>query len=97
MSEFRAGTAEQISFLDELVDAGLLTRSGIHGVYARGKTFEQVRLAFDDLVTRTAAPESPEPLHFPPLFPRKHLEASGYLGSFPHLAAGSRGRGDCRS
>jgi seryl-tRNA synthetase len=86
MAEFRAGTAEQLSYLDELVDAGLLTRTGVHGVYARGGPFEEVRLAFDALVTRTAAPESPEPLFFPPLIPREQLERSGYLGSFPHLA-----------
>ena len=86
MSEFRVGSPEQVSFLDELVDAGLLTRTGIHGVYARGAAFEQVRLSFDALVTRTAAPESPEPLFFPPLLPREQLETSGYLGSFPHLA-----------
>jgi seryl-tRNA synthetase len=55
-------------------------------VYARGGPFERVRLAFDALVTRTAAPESPEPLYFPPLLPREQLEQSGYLGSFPHLA-----------
>ncbi len=29
MPEFRAGTAEQVSYLDELVDAGLLTRTGV--------------------------------------------------------------------
>jgi seryl-tRNA synthetase len=86
MSEFRAGTRKQISFLDELVEAGLLVRTGVHGVYARGAAFEEVRLAFDALVTRTAAPESPEPLYFPPLLPRAQLETSGYLGSFPHLA-----------
>ncbi len=86
MPEFRAGTPEQTGLLDDLVEAGLLTRSGVHGVYARGAGFERVRLAFDALVTRTAAPESPEPMHFPPLLPREQLETFGYLGSFPHLA-----------
>ncbi len=86
MPEFRAGTVEQTSLLDSLVEAGLLTRTGVHGVYARGGGFERVRLALDALVTRTAAPESPEPLHFPPLLPREQLETFGYLGSFPHLA-----------
>jgi seryl-tRNA synthetase len=86
MSEFRAGSPEQIFYLDRLVDAGLLARTGVHGLYARGGAFEEVRLAFDALVTRTAAPESPEPLYFPPLLPREQLERSGYLGSFPHLA-----------
>jgi seryl-tRNA synthetase len=84
--EFRAGSAEQVAFLDSLVEAGLLNRTGVHGLYARGRRFEQVRLAFDALVTRTAAPETPEPLHFPPLIPREQFERSGYLGSFPHLA-----------
>jgi seryl-tRNA synthetase len=86
MPEFRAGSPEQVSYLEEMVQAGLLTRTGVHGVYARGGAFEQVRLKFDALVTRTAAPESPEPLYFPPLLPREQLETSGYLGSFPHLA-----------
>jgi seryl-tRNA synthetase len=86
MPEFRAGSTEQVAFADAMIDAGLLIRTGVHGVYARGPTFEQVRLKFDALVTRTAAPESPEPLYFPPLLPREQLETSGYLGSFPHLA-----------
>jgi seryl-tRNA synthetase len=86
MPEFRAGSAEQISFLDELVEAGLLSRTGVHGVYGRGRDFDDVRLAFDALVTRTAAPEAPEPLAHPPVFPREELERNGYLASFPHLA-----------
>jgi seryl-tRNA synthetase len=86
MPEFRAGSPEQVAYLDDMVKAGLLTRTGVHGVYARGAAFERVRLNFDALVTRTAAPEAPEPLYFPPLIPREQLETSGYLGSFPHLA-----------
>jgi seryl-tRNA synthetase len=86
MPEFRAGSPDQVTYLDELVDAGLLARTGVHGLYARGAVFERVRLAFDALVTRTAAPESPEVLCFPPVIPRRQLETSGYLGSFPHLA-----------
>jgi seryl-tRNA synthetase len=86
MPDFRAGTSQQVAYLDELVDAGLFTRTGVHGVYARGSAFERVRLGFDRLVGRTAAPEHPEALLFPPLLPRRQLETSGYLGSFPHLA-----------
>jgi seryl-tRNA synthetase len=84
--EFRAGNPEQVAYLDELMEAGLLAATGVHGLYARGRIFEHVRLKFDALVTRTAAPESPEPLCFPPVVPREQLETSGYLGSFPHLA-----------
>jgi len=84
--EFRAGSPEQVAYLDELMEAGLLAATGVHGLYARGRIFEHVRLRFDALVSRTAAPESPEPLCFPPVVPREQLETSGYLGSFPHLA-----------
>lgn len=86
MPEFRPGSAAQVSFLDELVSAGLLVRTGVDGVYARGGDFERIRLGFDALVTRAAAIESPEPLYHPPLLPRRQLETNGYLGSFPHLA-----------
>lgn len=86
MPEFRAGSPEQVAYLDELMEAGLLAATGVHGLYARGRMFEHVRLRFDALVSRSAAPESPEPLCFPPVVPREQLETSGYLGSFPHLA-----------
>ena len=86
MPEFRAGTPKQVSFLQRLFGAGLLVPTGVDGVYARGGDFERVRLAFDALVTRAAAPESPESIYFPPTFPREQLENNGYLGSFPHLA-----------
>ncbi len=86
MPEFRAGNPTQVAFLDSLFEAGVLVPSGVHGVYARGGAFERVRLAFDALVTRTAAPQEPEPMYFPPTFPREQLENNGYLGSFPHLA-----------
>ena len=86
MPEFRAGSQEQLALLERLVDAGLLTRSGVHGLYARGVVFERIRLAFDALVSRVAAPEAAEPMYFPPLLPREQLETFGYLDSFPHLA-----------
>ena len=86
MPEFRAASPERASFLDALLAHGLLTSTGVHGVYARGAGFEDVRLGLDRLVTSSAAPESPEGVFFPPLLPREQLETSGYLGSFPHLA-----------
>jgi seryl-tRNA synthetase len=86
MPEFRPGSADQITYLNELVDAGLLTRTGVDGVYGRGARFEQVRVGFDQLVTRAAAEQRPEPIYFPPLVPREQIETNGYLGSFPHLA-----------
>ena len=86
MSEYRPGTPEQDAFLRDLVGAGLLIESGVPGVYGRGATFEAVREGFDALITRAAADEGAEPLRFPPVLPRRQLERSGYLSSFPHLA-----------
>jgi seryl-tRNA synthetase len=86
MPEFRPGTPDQDAYLEELVAAGLLVRTGVHGVYGRSGVFEDVRNAFDALVTRTAEPDGAEALRFPPVLPRRNLESTGYLKSFPHLA-----------
>jgi seryl-tRNA synthetase len=80
------GTAEQAAFLAELIAHGLLIAGGVPGVYGRSGQFEDIRLGVADLVTRAAAAEEPERLHFPPLLPRHDLETVGYLKSFPHLA-----------
>jgi seryl-tRNA synthetase len=87
VASFRAATAEQASFLDELFAAGLLTATDSPGVYGRNATFERVRTGFEAAVTRAAASDPDiEVLRFPPLLPRRQLEINGYLGSFPHLA-----------
>ena len=86
MAEFRAATPGQASFLQELLEAGLLIESGVPGVVGRSNGFEEVRTAVDDLITRVAAADGAERLRFPPIVPRDQFEASGYLKSFPHLA-----------
>jgi seryl-tRNA synthetase len=86
VAEYREATPDQAQLLDELVAAGHLIPSGVPGVYGRGSAFEDVRERFDAHVTRAAAAEAPERLRFPPVLPRRQLEASGYLGNFPHLA-----------
>lgn len=86
MAEFRPAVGDEAQFLEELLDAGLLLATGAHGVYGRGPVFEDVRERFDALVTRVASPDRSESLRFPPLLPRRYLEATGYLTSFPHLA-----------
>jgi len=82
----REGSAEQRAYLDALVERGLLVPSGVPGVYGRGADFEAVRLGVDALVTRAAVDDDAEQLRFPPVLPRRQLEATGYLKSFPHLA-----------
>lgn len=86
MAEYRPATPDQAAFLKELTGRGLLVETGVPGVYGRSGVFERVREGFDGLVTRVAAPDGSETLRFPPILPRGHFEASGYLKSFPHLA-----------
>ena len=79
------GTPEEQAFLAELIAEGHILPSGEPGVYGRGMVFEDVRNAFDALVTRTGASDMPERPRFPPVIPRRTLEKAGYLKSFPHL------------
>jgi seryl-tRNA synthetase len=86
MADFRPATRDQSVFLDDLVAARLLIPSGVPGVYGRGAVFEDVRLAFEQLFAKVAASDGAERMRFPPVLPRRHLEAVGYMKSFPHLA-----------
>ncbi|MBA2255093.1 MAG: amino acid--[acyl-carrier-protein] ligase [Chloroflexi bacterium] len=86
MAGLLAATPDQAEFLVELLDHGLLIETGEPGVYGRGGGFERIREAFDRLVSRVAEPDGAEAMRFPPVLPRRHFEASGYLKSFPHLA-----------
>lgn len=86
MPALREGSADQQELLAGLVEAGLLIPSGVPGLYGRGAAFEKVRLGVDAVVTRAASVDGAEQLRFGPLLPRRQLEATGYLSSFPHLA-----------
>lgn len=86
MTEVLPGSRDQLEFAAELFEREILIESGVPGLYGRGAVFEQIRTGFDALVTKAAAAEEPETLRFPPLLPRRQLESSGYLHSFPHLA-----------
>ena len=77
---------EQVSFLGDLFEHGLLIESGVPGLYGHGAVFEDVRGRLDALLGDEAASRGAERLRFPPLLPRRVLERTGYLGSFPHLA-----------
>jgi seryl-tRNA synthetase len=86
MARHRAGSEDQLALRSELFDNGLLIESGVDGIYGHGEAFDRVLRGFDSLVTRTGAIDEPERPRFPPLLPRRHLEANDYLASFPHLA-----------
>lgn len=60
--------------------------SGVPGLYGHGEAFEDVRLRLEAMLTREAVARGAQRLRFPPLLPRRQLESSGYLASFPHLA-----------
>ena len=74
------------TLLPALLDRGLLIDTGVPGLYCRGAIFEDVLQRFDAFAGRALAAESPEVVRFPPVMPRRTLERSGYLKSFPHLA-----------
>lgn len=82
----RAASPDQAEFLTELIGRGLLLESGVPGVYGHSDAFESVRVRLDERLSSEAAAQGAERLRFPPLLPRRQLEASGYLSSFPHLA-----------
>jgi len=86
MADDRAGTPEQASFLAELLDRRLLLATAVAGVYGRGGALEEICERIGDMITRAGEPEEPEQLRFPPVLPRRDLEAVGYLKNFPHLA-----------
>lgn len=85
MSAVGRATPDQAEFRDELVVSGLLIETGALGVYGHGAVFEDVRERLAALLTSTAAAHGAERVRFPPVLPRRQLEDSGYLASFPHL------------
>jgi seryl-tRNA synthetase len=86
VAELREASEDQAAFLAELIDDGLLIASGVPGVYGHGSAFEDVRSRLDRRLSAEARARGAEPLRFPPVLPRRQLESSGYLSSFPHLA-----------
>jgi seryl-tRNA synthetase len=82
----REASPDQAQFLAELIDAGLLLESGVPGVYGHSEVFEDVRDRLADRLSGEAGRRGAERLRFPPVLPRRQLESSGYLSSFPHLA-----------
>jgi seryl-tRNA synthetase len=84
--QVRPASEDQAEFLAELIARGLLLESGVPGVYGHGASFEDVRTRLDERLSAEAGARGAERLRFPPLLPRRQLESSGYLASFPHLA-----------
>ena len=79
------GNAQQVAFRDRLLDAGVLTPSGVRGLYGQGASFVAAYDALENFVTATGRPDGPEVFRFPAVFPAAHLVRSNYLESFPDL------------
>lgn len=86
MAILREGDVDQQAYLASLIEEGLLIPSGVHGVYGRHANFESIRCGLESLISQSSVPDGAEQLRFPPVLPRRQLEATGYLKSFPHLA-----------
>jgi seryl-tRNA synthetase len=85
LEEVRPASPDQAEFLSELISAGLLLESGVPGVYGHGEPFERVRDRLDARISGEARERGAIKLRFPPILPRRDVEASGYVGNFPHL------------
>ena len=85
-TQVRPASEDQAEFLAQLIGEGLLLESGVPGVYGHGAAFEDARSRLDERLSAEAASRGAERLRFPPVLPRRQLESSGYLASFPHLA-----------
>jgi seryl-tRNA synthetase len=79
-------TVGQSEFRDTLLRSGLLIPTGVPGLYAYSAEFEDTVERVDRLVAAQGVDDGAEVMRFPPILNRAHLERSGYLESFPHLA-----------
>ncbi len=73
----------ETQFLDDLLSHRHFIPSGEPGIYGRGMVFENVRTAFDALVTRVCTPDNAETPRFPPVIPRRTLEKGRLSGFVP--------------
>lgn len=73
------------TFLDQLLQHGLLISSPTTGIYGRSGVFEDVVSRLEDAITATGRDSGTEIMRFPPVVSRETTEQSGYMSSFPHL------------
>lgn len=78
-------------YLAALLANGVITDTGVPGVYGKGRVFERVLGGFDRFVTESGVDQGAEVFRFPPVISRKDFERSNYLKSFPHLTGSIHG------
>lgn len=69
--EVREASADQVAFLSELLEGGLLLESGVPGVYGHSDSFEDVREALAARLSAEADRRGTERLRFSPVLPRR--------------------------
>ena len=74
------------TFLEQLIDNGLLIPMGVDGLYGRSGAFEDVVERFNAVISKWGGGDGAEVMRFPPAINRQHFEESEYLKSFPQLA-----------
>ena len=80
------GSAAAPTFLERLIEAGLLIPSGVLGLYGRSEAFEAIAESLNRMVKRLGEDHHAETLRFPPAIGQHDFETSEYLKSFPQLA-----------
>ncbi len=73
------------AYRDELLDAGLLVRTDVEGLYGRSGVFEDVVDGIDRVVVAAGSYLQARRLRFPPVLPRTVFARTDYLASFPNL------------
>ena len=79
-------TPAQREFRSRMEVLGLLVPSTVPGVTGQGPVFVDLRRRLDARLDRLFADERAMAMEFPPLEPRRDMEAVDYLTSFPQLA-----------
>ena len=72
-------------FRSELIAAGVLVPTASDGIYGRSSVYEAIVAGIEAIVATVSSSEGATSYRFPPVMPRRVLEQSGYLGSFPDM------------
>jgi seryl-tRNA synthetase len=78
--------ARTVTYLDQLIEHGILIPMGVDGLYGRSGVFEDVIERLNAVITDRGIDQKAELLRFPPAMNRTDFEDSEYLKSFPQLA-----------
>jgi seryl-tRNA synthetase len=87
----RAASKEQLAFQESLLDAGILHKTSVKGIYGRGQAFVATFEGLDRFVSAAGQVDGPEVYRFPGVIPRETLVRTDYLRSFPDLMGSIHG------